>query len=220
MTFKRPSNLRSFRLASRDRTEQDEINQSFNETGTLQSRVRTASHSGLDNHSVSPAAAREMLEMGNYGVALISRSATRSGDGLDLEQLSVTLEAVLLPFSWKELVLGVRESVRDSNTLGESKVASFGDVHINFTKMEVRRSSSGPIALTLQEFKTLTCFVSNPARVLSRNELLNEAWGYNSYPSTRTVDNHVLKLRQKLEKDPIRPVHFHTVRGVGYKFLP
>ena len=93
-------------------------------------------------------------------------------------------------------------------------------MHVNFTQMEVQRSSSGLVTLTRQEFKTLACFVSNPGRVLSREELLNEAWGYNSYPTTRTVDNHVLRLRQKLEKDPARPVHFQTVHRTGYKFVP
>ena len=53
-----------------------------------------------------------------------------------------------------------------------------------------------------------------------RDELLNEVWGYQNYPSTRTVDNHILKLRQKLEKDPANPVHFRTVHGMGYKFVP
>jgi len=50
--------------------------------------------------------------------------------------------------------------------------------------------------------------------------LLNEVWGYENYPCTRTVDNHILRLRQKLERDPSRPIHFRTVHGVGYKFLP
>jgi len=58
--------------------------------------------------------------------------------------------------------------------------------------------------------------VQNPERVISRDELLNEVWGYQNYPSTRTVDNHILKLRQKLERDPANPVHFRTVHGVGY----
>jgi len=56
--------------------------------------------------------------------------------------------------------------------------------------------------------------------VISRDELLNEVWGYNCYPSTRTVDNHLVKLRQKLEKDPMNPSHFKTVHGAGYKFVP
>ena len=60
----------------------------------------------------------------------------------------------------------------------------------------------------------------NTQRVISRDELLNEVWGYQNYPCTRTVDNHMLKLRQKLESDPSYPLHFLTVYGRGYKFLP
>ena len=70
-----------------------------------------------------------------------------------------------------------------------------------------------------QEFKTLKFFLQNPGRVISRDELLNHAWGYDNYPCSRTVDNHVLRLRQKLETDPSRPVHFRTVHRVGYKFV-
>ena len=76
------------------------------------------------------------------------------------------------------------------------------------------------VSLTPHEFKLLRYFVRNPERVISRDELLNEVWGYNCYPSTRTVDNHLVNLRQKLEKDPLQPNHFKTVHGVGYKFVP
>lgn len=71
-----------------------------------------------------------------------------------------------------------------------------------------------------REFKLLQYFISNPAKVISRDELLNEVWGLDNYPCTRTVDSHVWRLRQKLEPDPARPIHFHTVHAVGYKFLP
>jgi DNA-binding response OmpR family regulator len=70
------------------------------------------------------------------------------------------------------------------------------------------------------EFKTLRFFVENPYRVISRDELLNEVWGYDSYPCTRTVDNRILRLRQKLEIDAAKPKHFLTVYGSGYKFVP
>ena len=73
--------------------------------------------------------------------------------------------------------------------------------------------------MTAQEFKVLRFFIQNQDRVITREELLNEVWGYQSYPSTRTVDNHILKLRQKLEKDPAHPIHFRTVHGAGYKFV-
>ena len=75
------------------------------------------------------------------------------------------------------------------------------------------------VVLTAQEFKTFQFLVQNADRVISRDELLNEVWGYQNYPSTRTVDNHILKLRQKLEKDPSSPIHFRTVHGMGYKFV-
>ena len=65
----------------------------------------------------------------------------------------------------------------------------------------------------------LKFFAQNLERVVTREELLNVVWGYQDYPSTRTVDNHILRLRQKLEADPGRPVYFRTVHGAGYKFV-
>jgi len=95
---------------------------------------------------------------------------------------------------------------------------SFDGISVDFKKMEVQRDER-VVALTAQEFKTLQFLVQNADRVISRDELLNEVWGYQNYPSTRTVDNHILKLRQKLERDPASPVHFRTVHGMGYKFV-
>jgi two-component system, OmpR family, alkaline phosphatase synthesis response regulator PhoP len=85
--------------------------------------------------------------------------------------------------------------------------------------MEVRREGN-LVQLTSQEFKVLKYMIQNAERVLSREELLNSVWGYHNYPSTRTVDNHILRLRQKLEKDPANPEHFRTVHSAGYKFVP
>jgi DNA-binding response OmpR family regulator len=97
---------------------------------------------------------------------------------------------------------------------------AFGDVTVRFSAMEVLRKGA-PVVLTTMEFKTLKYLIQNARRVVSRNELLNEVWGYeNYYPCTRTVDNHILYLRRKLERDPSRPVHFCTVRRAGYKFSP
>jgi transcriptional regulator len=95
----------------------------------------------------------------------------------------------------------------------------FGAVKGCFSTMEIHRNGR-PVILTCKEFKTLAYLIKNPRRVISRDELLNEVWGYENYPCTRTVDNHILKLRQKLERDPSRPAHFRTVHGAGYKFLP
>ena len=65
----------------------------------------------------------------------------------------------------------------------------------------------------------LRFFLNNQERVISRTELLNKVWGYHNYPTTRTVDTHILRLRQKLEQDPTDPVHFRTVHSTGYKFV-
>jgi DNA-binding response OmpR family regulator len=85
--------------------------------------------------------------------------------------------------------------------------------------MTARRSGK-TVTLTAHEFKLLKYLVENAERVLGREELLNEVWGYNSYPTTRTVDNQILKLRQKLEPDSADPKHLQTVYGAGYRFVP
>ena len=100
-----------------------------------------------------------------------------------------------------------------------SEMARFGDICLNFKKMELRRSDE-PVVLTLQEFKVLRFFVSQPEVVLSRQKLITAAWPKRDRSSRRTVDNHIARLRQKIEKDPAHPVHLLTVHGVGYKFVP
>src|SRR6202011_4193480 len=104
-------------------------------------------------------------------------------------------------------------------TADTNGVVVFGDVIVSFSAFEVLRKGQ-PVVLTTLEFKTLKYFIQNARRAISRDELLNQVWGYENYPCTRTVDNHILRLRQKLEPDPSRPVHFRTVRGAGYKFSP
>jgi DNA-binding response OmpR family regulator len=95
----------------------------------------------------------------------------------------------------------------------------FGAVTGCFSTMEIHRNGR-PVILTCKEFKMLAYLIKNPRRVISRDELLNEVWGHENYPNTRTVDNHILKLRKKLETEPAHPKHFHTVHSSGYKFLP
>jgi DNA-binding response OmpR family regulator len=125
---------------------------------------------------------------------------------------------VTKPFSPRELLARMRVALRRMVQPAVVEKFSFDEISIDFKKMEVIREGKS-IALTAQEFKTLKFMVQNPERVITRDELLNEVWGYHNYPSTRTVDNHILKLRQKLERDPGNPVHFRTVHGVGYKFV-
>jgi DNA-binding response OmpR family regulator len=125
---------------------------------------------------------------------------------------------VTKPFSPRELLARVRTALRHSTPAANRTLLSFDNVAVDVARMEVKRDGK-LITLTAQEFKTLQFLVQNAERVITRDELLNEVWGYQNYPSTRTVDNHILKLRQKLERDPANPVHFRTVHGVGYKFV-
>jgi DNA-binding response OmpR family regulator len=125
---------------------------------------------------------------------------------------------VTKPFSPRELLARVRAALRHTSRTANVSLVSFDGITVDFKKMEVVREGK-IVVLTAQEFKTLQFMVQNADRVISRDELLNEVWGYQNYPSTRTVDNHILKLRQKLERDPASPVHFRTVHGMGYKFV-
>jgi len=136
---------------------------------------------------------------------------------------------VTKPFSPKELLARVRRAMRRGSAkpvaftgipakTTEHQILTFADARIDFTSMEASRAGV-PVAMTAQEFKLLKFFASSPGIVHSRDALLNEVWGYQNYPSSRTVDNHVLRLRQKLEPDAANPRYFLTVHGAGYKFV-
>jgi DNA-binding response OmpR family regulator len=125
---------------------------------------------------------------------------------------------VTKPFSPKELLARVRAAIRRTHNSHVVDAFAFDGISVDFARMEIARDSQ-PVALTAQEFKILKFFARNADRVISREELLR-LLGYQNYPSTRTIDNHILRLRQKLEKNPANPVHFRTVHGAGYKFVP
>jgi len=126
---------------------------------------------------------------------------------------------VTKPFSPRELTARVQAAIRRQRKPVVQSVYRFADCEVDFRKMTVQRNGS-PVVLTAHEFKLLKFFTENAERVLTRDVLLNEVWGYNFYPTTRTVDNQILKLRQKLEPDPANPKHLLTIYGAGYKFVP
>lgn len=126
---------------------------------------------------------------------------------------------VTKPFSPRELTARVQAAIRRQRKPAAQTLYRFADCEIDFRKMTVRRGGN-PVVLTAHEFKLLKFFTENAERVLTRDVLLNEVWGYNFYPTTRTVDNQILKLRQKLEPDPASPKHLLTIYGAGYKFVP
>lgn len=155
-------------------------------------------------------------EMNNFHVVLVpfqlsERERTFAGPKSD------TRRPFILSLTWKELILKLGTSA--SGRQSKANVVRFGEVTVDLDSMEVWRSNS-PVTMTAMEFKLLKYLAKNPNRVISRDDLLDQVWGYHNYPSTRTVDNHILRLRQKLEPDLGKPVHFRTVHGIGYKFTP
>lgn len=126
---------------------------------------------------------------------------------------------VTKPFSPRELMARVQAAIRRRRKPVTEESYRFGDCVLDFKKMAATRRGV-QVVLTSHEFRLLKFFTDNAERVLGREELLNEVWGYNCYPTTRTVDNQILKLRQKLEPDPANPRHFLTIYGAGYKFVP
>jgi DNA-binding response OmpR family regulator len=126
---------------------------------------------------------------------------------------------VTKPFSPRELTARVQAAIRRQRKPVGATICRFADCEIDFKSMTARRCGV-PVVLTAHEFKLLKFFTDNLDQVLTRERLLNEVWGYNSYPTTRTVDNQILKLRQKLESEPANPKHLLTIYGAGYKFVP
>jgi len=126
---------------------------------------------------------------------------------------------VTKPFSPRELTARVQAAIRRQNKPAAPVTFRFGDCEIDFKRMTASRAGQ-LVVLTAHEFKLLKFFIENAEHVLTREVLLNEVWGYNAYPTTRTVDNQILKLRQKLESDSANPRHLLTIYGAGYKFVP
>jgi DNA-binding response OmpR family regulator len=124
-----------------------------------------------------------------------------------------------IPFSPRELIARLRALIRRASRVSPEDVYAFDDVMVDFSKTEITRGGER-VTVTAKEFKTLEFLTKNAKRVISRDELLDKVWGYQDYPCTRTVDNHMLRLRQKLESDPSHPSHFLTVHRLGYKFVP
>ena len=170
-----------------------------------------------------------MPKVGGQDVCKLIRKESEEVPILILSGSAAEVDRVLLlelgaddyvtkPFSPKELLARVRAVLRRTRRAPAAlEQLYFEDISVDFRRMEVIRGSA-TVSLTPQEFKLLKYLSQNQDRVLSRDQLLNDVWGYNSYPSTRTVDSHILTLRQKLERDPSNPVHFLTVHNVGYKF--
>lgn len=123
------------------------------------------------------------------------------------------------PFSIAELLARIRAVLRrTAGPVAQPEVCRIGDVDVDFRTHQARRGSER-LVLTSREFELLRYFVVHRGDVVTRDQILNEVWGYEEAPTTRTIDNFVAKLRQKIEPQPHQPEHLLTVHGVGYKFV-
>jgi len=121
------------------------------------------------------------------------------------------------PFSLRELLARVRAVLRRPGPRQKVEEFAFGDVRVRLRGRQVFRAGR-EVALTRKEFDLLVYLLAHRGQVLTRERLLDEVWGYERFPTTRTVDTHVLRLRRKFETDPDRPAWILTVHGQGYRF--
>ncbi len=125
---------------------------------------------------------------------------------------------VTKPFSLMELLARVAAVLRRSGAVqaADPETLAFGDVTIDFATQRATKGGK-PVELPTRAFAIMKVFARHPGQVVSREQLLDEAWGYDKYPNTRTVDNHVVKLRKALEDEPDKPRYLVTVHGAGYR---
>ena len=126
---------------------------------------------------------------------------------------------VTKPFSVLELLARMKAVLRRAKSGAKiPETYHFGGLEINFRKYTASKKGQ-TIRLSPREFEILKYFIERLGEVVSREDLLNQVWGYDSFPNTRTVDTHIAKLRQKIEEDPDDPRHIVTLHGMGYKFI-
>ena len=126
---------------------------------------------------------------------------------------------VTKPFSVRELQARIKALLRRKAELKkEIDECAFGDVYVDFRKQEATMKKK-PLKLSAKEFEILKYFVLHEGEVISRDMLLDDVWGYETFPTTRTVDNYILTLRKKIEANPAKPKHLLTVHTAGYKFV-
>jgi two-component system response regulator VicR len=159
----------------------------------------------------------------NEGVTTPILMLTARGEEMD-RVLGLDLGAddyVTKPFSVPELLARIRAIIRRIQKAKTGDMPSnlhFGEVSVDFMRFEARKGDK-VLDMSRKEFGILRLLAARAGEVITRDELLDEVWGYDQYPTTRTVDNHIALLRTKLEDDPSKPRHLITVHGVGYKLV-
>ena len=162
----------------------------------------------------------EQVRLTNTKVPIIMLTAKADGPDRILGLKKGADDYLTKPFQLEELLLRVDKLLKRSKNDGDSGVEAieFGQNKVNFQTYEAE-TPRGPINLTKKEAMLLKLLVDRKNEVVSRQQILQSVWGYDVYPSTRTIDNFILSFRKYFEEDPKTPKFFQSVRGVGYKFV-
>ncbi|MEI6048972.1 MAG: response regulator transcription factor [Bacteroidota bacterium] len=162
----------------------------------------------------------QKLRQKNIGIPIIMLTA--KGEEID-KVVGLEIGAddyITKPFSIRELLARIKARLRHAEKEGKaiSTLYSFGDIEIDFDRYKVRRKGK-ELDFTSLEMEILKYFIAHRGEVVPRNDLLDKVWGYETYPTTRTIDNHILKLRKKIEEEPSHPRYLLSVYGGGYRFI-
>ena len=161
----------------------------------------------------------EQVRLSNMEVPIIFLTA-KDGAGDKIAGLKRGADDYLTkPFHLEELLLRVKNLIRRTSKSPDNtpEVFSFGKNKVNFRTYEAS-GNKGDFTLTKKEAMLLKLLIDRKNEVVSRHQILQSVWGYDVFPSTRTIDNFILSFRKYFEEDPRNPIYFHSVRGVGYKF--
>lgn len=164
----------------------------------------------------------ENIRMQNNDVPILFLSARNSGVDRIEGLRKGGDDYMTKPFNLEEMLLRVEKLVVKNKRIKERNAApevySFGRCRIDFTAQSARDKDGKHLDLSKKEMALLKLLIEHKNEVVSREHILQAVWGYNVYPTTRTIDNFILNFRKYFEKDTRNPKHFHSVRGVGYKF--
>jgi len=164
----------------------------------------------------------ETIRLQNNDIPVLILSAKNSSADRVLGLKKGADDYLTKPFNLEELLLRVNKLLQKSRQLAERKpveqVYKFGRNSIDFSSLQCNTRSGEVITLTKKEIMLLKLLIENKNEVVTREKILQAVWGYNVYPTTRTIDNFILNFRKYFEEDSRNPKYFHSVRGIGYKF--
>jgi Response regulators consisting of a CheY-like receiver domain and a winged-helix DNA-binding domain len=167
-------------------------------------------------------AVAETIRLNNNEVPILMLSAKNTSADKVLGLKKGADDYITKPFNLEELLLRIKKLIEKNQKLQEKSTLgntySFGGNIIDFKAQEATTKYAGKVQLSKKETMLLKLLIENKNEVVPREKILQYVWGYNVYPTTRTIDNFILNFRKYFEKDSRNPRYFHSVRGVGYKY--